>query len=174
MAYLPAGRIAKALISTAAKQAAKEVEQQVTREPENPIERIITLGPYSLPSDQVVAEAGRIADDLFGESLEDLDLNEQTEVFEQLHAEGVVDSADTQETARRMPVDYQQWISIGFDVARDKGFARSTTQAQINSGNAPEADLMSVLADIWNDRKSEIRQSVAAAQRVADEEIEVS
>lgn len=72
-----------------------------------------------------------------------------------------------------MAVNYDQWISIAFSVAKQQGADFSTTQSEIESGSAPTAEAIRVFADIWQDRKEEIQQSRSAARRVATEEIEV-
>lgn len=74
--------------------------------------------------------------------------------------------------SRNMPVDYSDWISIAFDVAKSKGADFATTQKQIEAGSAPTSDAVKVFAEIWNDRKDEIRASREAARRIAREEIE--
>lgn len=71
----------------------------------------------------------------------------------------------------RMPVTYSDWISIAFEVAKQKGATFETSQEQIRKGTAPTAEAIRVFAEIWNDRKAEIQASEKAARRIASEEI---
>lgn len=62
-------------------------------------------------------------------------------------------------------VTYQKFTSIAFDVAESKGM----TSSQENS-----AELVSVVADIWQDRKDELQTATEGeAKRIAREEIQV-
>lgn len=66
---------------------------------------------------------------------------------------------------RTTMVTYQKWTQIAFETARQKGMASSQENSQ---------DLVSVLAAVWRDRKSELSAStVAEAERIASEEIHV-
>lgn len=67
-----------------------------------------------------------------------------------------------------MPVSYSDWVSIAFEIARQKGFRASSPNAD-NSA----ADMIALAAEIWNERKAEIRQSEQNARRIAREEIQV-
>jgi hypothetical protein len=63
-------------------------------------------------------------------------------------------------------VSYQRWTEIAFRVARQKGMETS----QENSQN-----LISIVADVWNERKSELNAAtVSQAENVAEQEISVS
>lgn len=63
-------------------------------------------------------------------------------------------------------VSYEQWVSIARSVADRKG-AR-LDEFEKNS------ELISLAADIWNDRKQELQNaSKSQAKNVADEEISV-
>lgn len=62
-------------------------------------------------------------------------------------------------------VSYQRWTSIAFDEARSQGMQSSQENSQA---------LVSVVADVWNDRKEELSSgTVAEAQRIAGEEISI-
>lgn len=63
-------------------------------------------------------------------------------------------------------VTYQTWTSIAFDVASSKG---------MNSSQENSADLVSVVADVWNDRKDELDTATKAqARQIAQEEITIA
>lgn len=87
---------------------------------------------------------------------------------------GAFTEKDLRDIQREMPVDYSEWISIAFEVAREKGANFDTTQREIERGNAPTATAIRTFASIWNDRKAEIAESRSTARRVAREEITVS
>lgn len=62
-------------------------------------------------------------------------------------------------------VSYQKWTQIAFEIARSKGMASSQETSQ---------DLVSVAAEIWNERKVELSAAtVAEAEEIAEEEIHV-
>lgn len=62
-------------------------------------------------------------------------------------------------------VSYQKWTQIAFQTARKKGMRTSQEQSQ---------SLISVAAEVWRDRKSELSAATQAeAQRIANEEITV-
>ena len=62
-------------------------------------------------------------------------------------------------------VSYQRWTAVAFEVAKSKGMQSS----QENSQN-----LVSVVADVWNERKSDLATAtVQEARQVAENEIEV-
>lgn len=71
-----------------------------------------------------------------------------------------------------MPVDYADWISIAFEVAKAKGADFSTSQEEIQNGTAPSSSAIQVFAEIWNDRKGEMA-TMSDARRIARSEIEV-
>lgn len=63
-------------------------------------------------------------------------------------------------------VQYSDWVSIVFDVAKAQGYRASF-------GN--NSEVVQVAAAIWNDRKAELQAaSRSAARRVAEEEVTVS
>jgi hypothetical protein len=71
-------------------------------------------------------------------------------------------------------VSYETWTSIAFEVARQRGASFSTTQSEIQSGDSPTAQAISVFAEIWNDRKPELQQaSESEARQIAEEEVQV-
>lgn len=62
-------------------------------------------------------------------------------------------------------VTYQTWTSVAFTVAESKGMETS----QENN-----ADLMSVAAEVWNDRKEELSTSTRSqAKQIAESEINI-
>ncbi len=72
-----------------------------------------------------------------------------------------------------MPIQYEDWISIAFEVAKAKGADFRTTQREIQQGKAPTSEAIRVFAAIWQDRKEESSRSRSAAIAVAREEINV-
>jgi hypothetical protein len=63
-------------------------------------------------------------------------------------------------------VSYQTWTAVAFDVAQSKGMQNS----QENSAN-----LVSLAAEIWQERKAELSTATRAeAERVAEQELNVS
>lgn len=63
-------------------------------------------------------------------------------------------------------VSYQRWTSIAFDEARSQGMRSSQENSQ---------ELVSVVADIWNDRKEELSSAtVSQARNIAQAEITVA
>lgn len=67
-------------------------------------------------------------------------------------------------------VSYQRWTSICYEVARQKGASLE------GSGTQDENQaLISLIAEVWNDRKDEISSStVAESRRIAQAEITVA
>jgi hypothetical protein len=66
-------------------------------------------------------------------------------------------------------VSYQKWTAIGYEVARSKGANLEGTGTQ-----SANQELVSVLADIWNDRKSDLSTAtVAEARNIARSEISI-
>lgn len=62
-------------------------------------------------------------------------------------------------------VKYTKWVSIVFDVAESQGF---------DSSFADNSTAVSLAAEIWNDRKQELRSaSVSTAREIAGEEVSV-
>lgn len=62
-------------------------------------------------------------------------------------------------------VTYTDWISVAFDVAQSKG---------LESSFGDNAQVVATAADIWNDRKPELRNAnKSTAKQIADEEIQV-
>lgn len=62
-------------------------------------------------------------------------------------------------------VSYQRWTEVAFRVARSKGMESSQENSQA---------LISVVAEVWNDRKSELNTAtVSEAESVARQEIDV-
>jgi len=62
-------------------------------------------------------------------------------------------------------VSYQKWTAVAFEAARSKGMHSSQENSQ---------DLVSVLAEVWRERKQELSTAtVAEARAIADEEIHV-
>lgn len=62
-------------------------------------------------------------------------------------------------------VEYEDWISVAFEVADRKGFASNFDNNQ---------ELVSVAADVWRDRKQELRSaSRSQAEAIAANEIHV-
>lgn len=72
-----------------------------------------------------------------------------------------------------MPIDYTQYVSIGFQVAREKGATFEATQGQIQRGEAPTTEMIVLLAQIWQDNKDEM-DTAEDARRILDREIRVS
>lgn len=78
-------------------------------------------------------------------------------------------------------VTYQEWTQVAFEVARRKGLRTSGPGGQKTlsggrsfTGNEPQAQLIKVVSQVWNDRKAELANaSRTAARTVADEEIQV-
>lgn len=63
-------------------------------------------------------------------------------------------------------VSYNEWVGIVFDVADSKGAENSFEK---------NASTLSVAADIWADRKAEIRPaSESTARAIAEDEIAVA
>lgn len=63
-------------------------------------------------------------------------------------------------------VSYQTWTAVAFEVAKEQGF--QTTQEN-------NANLISLAAEIWNDRKTELSEATRPeARAVAEREISVS
>lgn len=60
-------------------------------------------------------------------------------------------------------VTYQRWTAVAFDVAREKGADLGEEQTEV----------ISVAADIWNDRDDLERATVSEARSIAQSEIEV-
>lgn len=79
-------------------------------------------------------------------------------------------------------VSYQDWTTIAYRIARQKGFEPARpTQARLSSGGRgfgtanANAQLFEVIGDIWNDRKDELQSaSESRAEAIAESEIEVS
>lgn len=77
---------------------------------------------------------------------------------------------------------YQEWTSVAFEVARRKGLRvagpggqRTLAGGRSFTGEEPQAQLIRVIAAIWNDRKAEIEDgSRAQAREIAEAEISVS
>lgn len=66
-------------------------------------------------------------------------------------------------------VSYQRFTSICYEVARQKGASLEGEGTQQEN-----RDLVSVIADIWNDRKDELAAAtIAEARKIARQEIEV-
>lgn len=66
-------------------------------------------------------------------------------------------------------VSYQRWTSIAYEVARQKGATLEGPGTQDEN-----QALVSLIAEVWNERKDEISTStVAEARNVARQEIEV-
>lgn len=62
-------------------------------------------------------------------------------------------------------VSYQRWTSIAFDEARRQGMQSSQENSQ---------DLISVVADVWNDRKEELDSAtIGEATEIARSEITI-
>lgn len=62
-------------------------------------------------------------------------------------------------------VSYQKWTALAFEAARSKGMQSSQENSQ---------DLVSVLAEVWRDRKDELSTAtVAEARDIAESEIHV-
>lgn len=72
-----------------------------------------------------------------------------------------------------MPVEYSDWISIAFEVARQKGADFSTSRDEIRAGTAPTTEAVRTFAEIWRERKNEIVTSRARAREIARQEITV-
>lgn len=72
-----------------------------------------------------------------------------------------------------MPVEYSDWISIAFEVAKEKGATFETSQAEIQDGKAPTSEAIQVFAEIWSERKDEISRSETRAREIARSEITV-
>lgn len=71
---------------------------------------------------------------------------------------------------RRTMVSYQRWTSICYEVAREKGAQLSGEGTQQENQN-----LVSVIAEIWNDRKETLNTAtVTEAKELAQREISVS
>lgn len=67
-------------------------------------------------------------------------------------------------------VSYQRWTSICYDVARSKGAELDGSGTQSNN-----QDLVSVIAEVWNERKEEISTAtVSEAETIARNEVNVS
>ena len=67
-------------------------------------------------------------------------------------------------------VSYQKWTSIAYEVARQKG-------AQIDGEGTQQTNqqLVSVIADVWNDRKEDLSTAtVSEARTIARQELSVS
>lgn len=63
-------------------------------------------------------------------------------------------------------VSYQRWTAIAFEEARSQGMESSQENSQA---------LVSVVADIWNDRKDDLQTAtVSEARSIASTEIEVA
>lgn len=63
-------------------------------------------------------------------------------------------------------VSYQRWTAIAFAEARSQG---------MNPSQENSRELISLVADVWNDRKAELSAAtVAEAERLAEREIMVS
>lgn len=63
-------------------------------------------------------------------------------------------------------VSYQRWTQIAFETAEEQGMRSSQENSQA---------LISVAADVWNDRKGELQSAtIAQARNVAEEEISVA
>lgn len=63
-------------------------------------------------------------------------------------------------------VTYQKWTSIAFETAAEKGMESSSENS---------ASLISVAADVWNDRKDELKTATAPeAKKIARREINVA
>lgn len=64
-------------------------------------------------------------------------------------------------------VEYRQWVSVVFEVSKAKGLNTSKTENN--------AQVLSVAAEIWQERKNELRNaSKSTAKAVADEEVSIS
>lgn len=76
---------------------------------------------------------------------------------------------------------YQEWTAVAFEVARRKGLRidapggqRTLSGGRSFTGKEPQAQLVGVIADIWNDRKDELQAaSRAEAREIAESEITV-
>jgi hypothetical protein len=63
-------------------------------------------------------------------------------------------------------VSYQKWTAVCFDVAKSKG---------LETSQRASADLVSLAAEVWNDRKEELETATEAeARRVARSEVQVA
>lgn len=79
-------------------------------------------------------------------------------------------------------VQYQTWTQIGFEVARRKGFQttgpgnqRTLAGGRGFDGTEPQAKLIELLAEVWQDRKEELSDADRpAARQIAESEITVS
>lgn len=71
---------------------------------------------------------------------------------------------------RRTMVSYQRWTSICYEVARQKG-----AQLEGPGTQGENQALVSLIAEIWNERKPEISTAtVAEARRIAEAEVVVA
>jgi hypothetical protein len=67
-------------------------------------------------------------------------------------------------------VSYQTWTSIGHDVAKSKGAVLTGSGTQRTN-----QELISVLADVWQDRKEELSTATRSeARAIAEEEVNVA
>lgn len=146
-------------------------------------ERIAPGGPDD-PVGQMITEAfalitGQDPSELRPERIRGLAQENQEEISRyvqnRIETDRVVRSEIVQavQESQQMPVDYSDWISIAFEVAKSKGATFETTQSQIQRGNAPTSEAITLFAEIWNDRKEDIRVSREAARRIARQEINV-
>jgi hypothetical protein len=64
-------------------------------------------------------------------------------------------------------VEYRQWVSVTFEVAKSKG--ADTSRPENN------AAILSLAAEIWQDRKNELRSmNENSARGIAEQEVVVS
>lgn len=67
-------------------------------------------------------------------------------------------------------VTYQKWTSICYEVARQKGASLEGPGTQ-----SENQSLVSVIAEIWNDRKDDLdTATVSEARTIARQEVHVS
>lgn len=67
-------------------------------------------------------------------------------------------------------VSYQRWTSVCYEVARQKGATLEGPGTQDEN-----RALVSVIAEIWNERKDELSTAtVSEARNIARQEVEVS
>lgn len=79
-------------------------------------------------------------------------------------------------------VAYQEWTQIAFNVAKARGFdpARPGRQRTLAGGRSfskdnPNAQAVAVFAEIWNERKDEIKSaSRSEAREIAQDEVTIS
>lgn len=65
-------------------------------------------------------------------------------------------------------VSYQTFVGLAFDKAEAQGVRYSSD----GSGSPEARELMSILGDVWSDRKQELKQATEAqAGSILDEEV---